>query len=268
GRRADGRRAGGRREAGVGRRAAGGGPDSGARVGVTPLMYIWGMATDTPFDAGSASSACGPPSSRPAAAAAATAGSAAGAPAATGYDSRIVERRCGWCTNRFVVVRRPGRPLIYCKQSCRQRAYERRRGLGVLPPPDRIVTRPGGPLAHLRPRPGAYEMGRIRYGADPGKLHAMRPAGITDVRGRRLTLCGLLARPVTRDFAPGREESCLTCELVTRVRPSARPIRLTEDLAALRSLIDVAAVEMSRSQASQHEQRPPGDILAELLLAV
>ncbi|MCU1366490.1 MAG: hypothetical protein JWN39_2129, partial [Ilumatobacteraceae bacterium] len=39
-------------------------------------------------------------------------------------------------------------------------------------------------------------------------------------------------------------------------------------LAALRSLIDVAAVEMSRSPTSRHEQRPPGDILAELLLAV
>ena len=111
-------------------------------------------------------------------------------------------------------------------------------------------------------------MGRIRYGADPGKLHAMRPAGLTDVRGRRLTLCGLLARAVTRDFAPGRDESCLTCEMVTRVRPSARPVRLTEDLAALRSLVDAAGIEMSRSPASRHEQRAPGDILADLLLAV
>ena len=32
-----------------------------------------------------------------------------------------------------MIAPRPGRPRIYCKQSCRQRAHERRKGLGVLP---------------------------------------------------------------------------------------------------------------------------------------
>lgn len=177
------------------------------------------------------------------------------------------ERQCGWCTNHFPIIRRPGRPQIYCTHSCRQRAYERRRGLGVLPPPpDRIVMQPGGPLAHLRHRRSAYEQGHIGFAR--GKDHALRPFGIVDGSERRLTLCGLLARAVPREFSGWLEDSCKTCDLVSDVRPPGRQVRLSADLAALRSLVDAASIEFSRSEPSRHPQRGADEILTELLLAV
>ena len=181
-------------------------------------------------------------------------------------DTPPPRRQCGWCTGTLSIVRRPGRPRIYCTQSCRQRAYERRRGLGVLPPPDRIIMTDGGPLAHLPSRSKNYERGEIRI--LQGRAHAMRPAGITERGERRLTLCGLLARPVTRPFDSGGHESCRTCAAVERVRPPARPIRLSPDLAALRSLLDQAAVEACRSPRSKYPMRPTDQILFELLEAV
>lgn len=181
-------------------------------------------------------------------------------------DTPPPRRQCGWCTGTLPIVRRPGRPRIYCTQSCRQRAYERRRGLGVLPPPDRIIMTDGGPLAHLPSRSKNYERGEIRI--LQGRAHAMRPAGITERGERRLTLCGLLARPVTRPFDSGGHESCRTCAAVERVRPPARPIRLSPDLAALRSLLDQAAVEACRSPRSKYPMRPTDQILFELLEAV
>jgi hypothetical protein len=170
-------------------------------------------------------------------------------------------RQCGWCTGTFAIARRPGRPRIYCSQACRQRAYERRRGLGVLPPPDRLYTRPGGPLVHLSPQPGRYEGGRAA--GVTGKLHAMRPADVADPVGRRLTLCGLLAHTTTRPFSPLYDDACSTCARVSHVRPAGRPIRISNDLAALRSMLDGAAVELSRRVPS----RPPEQILREILRA-
>ena len=136
----------------------------------------------------------------------------------------------------------------------------------MLPPPDRIVMRPGGPLAHLRHRRSAYEQGHIGFAR--GKDHALRPSGIVDVSERRLTLCGLLARAVPREFSGWLEESCKTCDRVSEVRPPGRQVRLSADLAALRSLLDGAAVEFSRREHSPHPQRGAGEILADLLLAV
>jgi hypothetical protein len=176
------------------------------------------------------------------------------------------ERQCGWCTNHFPVLRRPGRPLIYCSRSCRQRAYERRKGLSVLPPPDRIIMQPGGPLGHLRPRAAAYELGRITWAT--GKFHAMRPSGVADTTGRRLTLCGLLARSSPRPYHPSMDGSCRTCARVRDVRPPVRAARPSDDLAALRSLLDAAAVELSRSPRSHHRPKGPGEILTDLLMAV
>ena len=218
----------------------------------TPMSYNICMTTHEPTNVDAASASSARPST-----------------ASTDNDRLFLisgERLCGWCAKHFPVVRRPGRPKIYCDQSCRQRAYERRRGLAVLPPPDRIVMVPGGPLAHLRPRPGAYELGRISWIA--GKLHAMRAAGISDTTGRRLTLCGLLARPSPREFHPSLDGTCLTCARVRAIRPPARPSRPSDDLAALRSLLDVAAIEMSRSHRSQHAVKGPGEIITDLLMAV
>jgi hypothetical protein len=177
----------------------------------------------------------------------------------------LPRRQCGWCCNTFVVVRRPGRPLIYCNHSCRQRAYERRSGLGVLPPPDRVVMQPGGPLGHVRSVAQMYACGKIAICAE--KQHAMRPAGVIDATGRRLTLCGLLGRAAPYGFVESLDRSCRTCAKVARIRPPARAVRPASDLAALRSLLDVAAVEMSRSDHSKHRQRGPGEILTDLLMA-
>lgn len=40
--------------------------------------------------------------------------------------------RCGWCHRKLDVPEGPGRPRAYCRQSCRQRAYEARHHAGQL----------------------------------------------------------------------------------------------------------------------------------------
>ncbi len=183
-------------------------------------------------------------------------------------DSSGPMRQCGWCCNTFPIVRRPGRPLIYCRPSCRQRAYERRRGLGVLPPPDRIIMQPGGPLAHLRPLPKRYECGSTGYNQGLQRTHSMRPSGIADADGKRLTLCGLLARSRPRAFSRMIDDACQTCVAVATLREPARSLRTSDDLAAIRSLLDAAAIEISRSARSDHRLRGPGEILTDLLMRV
>jgi hypothetical protein len=177
-------------------------------------------------------------------------------------ENRPTSRQCAWCSRWFEAVYRPGRPRVYCKVSCRQRAYERRRGLGVLPPPDRTIMVESGPLVHLPNRFPGYERGEVW--ALAGHAHAMRPAGIAERGERRLTLCGLLARPVARSFHRTAKDSCLTCAAVERVRPSARAVRPSADLAALRFLLDAAAVEASRSPS---QRRTTSDELLQALLA-
>ena len=176
---------------------------------------------------------------------------------------RPAARDCAWCSNRFVVVNRPGRPRIYCRDSCRQRAYERRRGLAVLPPPDRLIMSDSGLLGHLPNRFPGYERGQVW--SVRGRAHAMRPAGITELGERRLTLCGVLARPTIRSFYRVASDSCLTCGRVERVRPSARAVRPSADLAALRALLDRAAVDLSRPAGKA--SRTTDQILNSLLAA-
>lgn len=50
--------------------------------------------------------------------------------------------RCRWCGHVLAVAVGPGRPKLYCRQSCRQRAYElRRRQLaGALRPGEVPIT--------------------------------------------------------------------------------------------------------------------------------
>ncbi len=121
----------------------------------------------------------------------------------------------------------------------------------------------GGPTAHLIHRAPGYEAGQTSIVGAP--THAMRPAGISDKRGRRLTLCGTLAFPVARNYSDLAPGACLTCAAVQTVRPSAQPVRLSADLAAVRSLIDQAAIEASRSERSEHPVRPAGEILYDLI---
>jgi hypothetical protein len=120
-----------------------------------------------------------------------------------------------------------------------------------------------GPLGHLPNRFPGYERGEIR--SLVGRAHAMRPAGIAETGERRLTLCGLLARPVIRSFHAKSDDSCLTCARVERARPSARAVRPSADLAALRYLLDRAAVELGRPLGRR--TKTSEQVLFELLAA-
>lgn len=44
----------------------------------------------------------------------------------------VTERACLWCGRNFSVPEGPGRPRVYCRQSCRQRDYEARRRAAEL----------------------------------------------------------------------------------------------------------------------------------------
>jgi hypothetical protein len=44
----------------------------------------------------------------------------------------MTDARCAWCRRRLPAPRGTGRPRVYCRRSCRQRAFEARRRLGEL----------------------------------------------------------------------------------------------------------------------------------------
>ena len=156
-------------------------------------------------------------------------------------------RECLWCAREFLVERRPGRPRIYCRRSCRQRAYERRAGLGVVPPVDRRIMQPNPVLTRNTRGTVAYERGTV-WSPD-GKFHAMRPAAFTDHLGRRAALCGCLAVPRGIPFAPVHPNTCRTCAGVAELRPCGQPLAPSAQLAGLRAYLDLAAVWLSRRRA-------------------
>jgi len=155
----------------------------------------------------------------------------------------IGQRPCAWCATPLPILDRPGRPRIYCKPSCRQRANERRSGLGVLPPVDRKFTAPNPILADVPRAIPAYEAGVTAGGR---RVHALRPAARSDRRGRRLTLCGILARPNGRPFGPVHPVACLTCSAVRRIRPPGQPILPSQELATIRAILEDAGVWLDR----------------------
>ena len=129
-----------------------------------------------------------------------------------------------------------------------------------------MIMTDSGPLAQLPNRFPGYERG-YAWGLD-SRAHAMRPSGIAELGDRRLALCGTLARPVIRSFHSTAVESCRTCARVERVRPSARAVHPSNDLAALRWLVDSAAIEASRSSSKGRRSMSDARILRELLDAV
>jgi hypothetical protein len=180
----------------------------------------------------------------------------------------LIERQCLWCHTSFVVRTGPGRKRLYCRVSCRQRAYERRTGLGVLPPPERLIMRPGGPLAHLPNRVPAYEAGgRVHEG---GKIHALRPADMAGPGEKRATLCGIRRSPNGRLFVPSdAPHVCRTCARVADLRPAARAVRPSSDLAAYRAQLDAIAVRLGHHgvAAAMHDPEIATRLLLELLSA-
>ncbi len=181
------------------------------------------------------------------------------------HRRRATTRDCSWCHNTFTLRVGPGRKRIYCNHSCRQRAYERRRGLGVLPPPEVLIAQPGGPLAHLPQRHLRYEAGGVAYTGD--RIHVLRPGGYADAADRRATLCGLMRAPTGRPFAYVAGRSCKTCDAVQQLRTPQRSLRVSNDLAALRTQLDNISTRLARQRVSATGDDPElaAALLQELL---
>ena len=147
-------------------------------------------------------------------------------------DPRTTHRPCSWCATEFAIAHRPGRPRLYCRRACRQRAYEHRHG-----------------FTHqrtIRPLPGqtrgdswtgtGYERGGSP--APFAKTHALRTSARPEGR-RRETLCGLLAAPMAgQHFITIHPRACTTCTTVADTNPLRYGISPSNELARLRSLLD------------------------------
>jgi len=139
----------------------------------------------------------------------------------------------------------------------------------VLPPPERLILQPGGPLAHLPSPFCRYEAGGTSF--YPGrKVHALRPAGIAERGERRATLCGVKRPPSGRPFGPGKPgTTCLTCLAIAKRKPAARQSRPSSELAAYRAQLDSVAARLSRAHALSPTDNPvlAAQLLFELLAA-
>ena len=161
------------------------------------------------------------------------------------------EVECAHCHRWFQHPWRSGRRRIYCRRSCRQRAYECRRQL--LPPARPAHLGPTDPTTTERPvhRPPAQWLeGQSRPVF--GRLHALL-SGAPDSRGRFPTLCGTHARPGIRAFSELRPTSCRTCSRLARVRPAPSPCRPAfEWLSTKGHLVQVGrALAMAERSAEQ-----------------
>jgi hypothetical protein len=141
-------------------------------------------------------------------------------------------RACSWCAAEFVIVRRPGRPRLYCNHACRQRAYEHRHGFCH----ERTVRPlPGQVKGDVWAGTGYERGGSI---APFGQTHAMRTSVRPEGR-RRETLCGLLARPITGQyFSALHPRACSSCTTISESNPLRYGISPSNELSRLRSLLD------------------------------
>jgi hypothetical protein len=65
---------------------------------------------------------------------------------------RATERRCRWCGRRFPAPKGPGRPREFCRQACRQRDYEARRGGRALAQDGDVLVLPRAAVHDLQDR--------------------------------------------------------------------------------------------------------------------
>ena len=118
-------------------------------------------------------------------------------------------------------------------------------------------------LWHLQidPAPGRMDIEGRRIAAEAEELGLPGPWRIGAGRGF------LIEGDATREELIRAAETILADRVVETftLRPSNQPVRLTADLAALRAIVDEAAIEFSRSERSTHPMRGAGDILADLL---
>jgi len=149
---------------------------------------------------------------------------------------RPTHRACAFCATEFNIIRRPGRPRLYCNHTCRQRAYEHRHGFEhqrtVRPLPAQARGETWTGTGYERSNTGTFD----GYGF--GRVHAMR----TSVRPkgrRRETLCGLLAAPLAgRHFNTREGRACKTCSAVADANPLRFGISPSNELSRLRAMLD------------------------------
>ena len=143
-------------------------------------------------------------------------------------------RACSWCATGFAVVRRPGRPRLYCNHACRQRAYEHRHGfehertVRLLPAQARGETWSGT----------GYERSLTGLFPKHGRVHALRTSVRPEGR-KRETLCGLLAPPLAgQHFNVLQPRACKTCAMVATANPLRFGIAASNELARIRAMLD------------------------------
>ena len=133
--------------------------------------------------------------------------------------------RCDWCAIVFPRRHLIGRKPLYCRSTCRQRAYEARRRAALQ---HSFPALPPKPIASKLPKP----VPRHDIGLSATTIHSLRGAGSPDADGRRPTRCGTYARPQVGHFGeysnPFKRKLCKACvSLETRYPPVARadPLR-------------------------------------------
>jgi hypothetical protein len=143
------------------------------------------------------------------------------------------QRACSWCATEFAVVRRPGRPRLYCNHVCRQRAYEHRHGFEH----ERTV-RPLPAQARGETWTGTgYERSLTGLVGGRDRVHALRTSVRPEGR-RRETLCGLLAPPLAgQHFNARHPAACTTCAAVAASNPLRYGIAPSNELARLRAML-------------------------------
>ena len=143
-------------------------------------------------------------------------------------------RACSWCAAEFAVVRRPGRPRLYCNHTCRQRAYEHRHGFEH----ERTVRPlPGQALGETWTGTG-YERSLSGLVGAHSKVHALRTSVRPEGR-RRETLCGLLAAPLAgQHFNVLHRAACTTCSSVAASNPLRFGIAPSNELARMRAMLN------------------------------
>jgi hypothetical protein len=120
-------------------------------------------------------------------------------------------------------------------------------------------------LSHLPKRCMRYEAGALLYTGD--KIHALRPGGLADQADCRATLCGLIKAPTGRPFVYIDGRSCQTCDMVQRLRPARRSLRVSNELAAFRNQLDNIATRLAHSHVVDARNDPElaAALLQELL---
>jgi len=150
------------------------------------------------------------------------------------HHDQPTHRACAFCAKEFAVIRRPGRPRLYCNQACRQRAYEHRHGfehertVRPLPAQARGDTWTG--TGYERSNTGSFD--------GYGRVHALRTSVRPEGR-RRETLCGLLAAPLGgQHFNALHPRACKTCVAVATANPLRFGITASNELSRIRAMLD------------------------------